>query len=244
MNPILAVARRELSAYVHSPLAAVFLVLFLGLSAALAFYMGGLFDRGQADLHAFFSMHPWVYLFFVPAVAMRLWAEERKVGTLELLLTLPIATWQAVIGKFLAGWALLGLALLLSVPMWLTIAYLGEPDHGEVLASYLASWLLAGAMLAVGSALSACTSSQVLAFVLTVAVCFLWMLTGHPLVQDALQGWAPSAFTDAIAALSLLTHYQAITRGVLQFDALLFFLLAICAWLAATVFILESKKRG
>ena len=244
MSPVLAVFRREFSAYFASPLAAVFIVLFLALSAALAFYVGGLFERGQADLQPFFGFHPWLYLLLVPAVAMRLWAEERKSGTLELLLTLPISTTQAVLGKFLAGWALLSLALALSFPMWLTIAWLGNPDHGVILASYLGSALLAGAMLAVGGALSAATRSQVVAFVVTVVLCFLMLLAGYPLVQDALQGWAPRPLIDAVAALSFLTHFQSITRGVLDVRDVLFFALSMAAWLLATVVIIDAKKAG
>jgi len=243
-SPTLAVARREFAAYFAAPLAAVFIVLFLALSAALAFYLGGLFERGQADLQPFFAFHPWLYLFLVPAVGMRLWAEERKTGTLELLLTLPVTLWQAVLGKFLAGWALLALSLALTVPMWATIAWLGDPDHGVILASYLGSALLAGAMLAVAGALSAATRSQVVAFVASVVLCFALMLAGYPLVQDAVQDWAPRALIDAIAALSFLTHFQAITRGVLDLRDVLFFLLSIAAWLWATVIILDAKKGG
>lgn len=244
MSPTLAVARREFAGFFAQPLAAVFVVLFLALSAALAFYPGGLFERGQADLQPFFNFLPWLYLLLVPAVGMRLWAEERKTGTLELLLTLPLSPWQAVLGKFLAAWALLGLALALTFPMWLTVAFLGDPDHGVILASYLGSWLLAGAMLAVASALSAATSSQVVAFVLTVVVCFLLLLAGFPLVQDALVPWAPRALLDAVAALSFLSHFQSITRGVLDLRDLLFFALSIGAWLAATVLVLDAKKAG
>ncbi len=240
----LIVARREFAAYFASPLAAVFIVLFLALSAALAFYLGGMFERGQADLQSFFSFHPWLYLFLVPAVGMRLWAEERKAGTLELLLTLPVTLWQAVLGKFLAGWALLALSLALTFPMWATIAWLGDPDHGVIVASYIGSALLAGAMLAVASALSAATRSQVVAFVTSVVLSFLLMLAGYPLVQDAVQGWAPRAVIDAVAALSFLTHFQAITRGVLDLRDVLFFLLTIAAWLWATVLILDAKKAG
>ncbi|MCZ8165402.1 ABC transporter permease subunit [Silanimonas sp.] len=244
MNGTLVIARREFAAYFASPLAAVFIVLFLALSSALAFYLGGFFERGQADLQPFFAFHPWLYLFLVPAVGMRLWAEERKSGTLELLLTLPVTPWQAVLGKFLAGWALLGIALVLTVPMWWTVSWLGDPDHGVIVASYLGSWLLSGAMLAVGSALSALTRNQVVAFVVTVVVCFALMLAGHPLVQDAVQGWAPRDVIDAVAALSFLTHVQSIQRGVLDLRDVLFFLLSIAAWLCATVLILDAKKAG
>ena len=241
---VLAVARREFAAYFASPLAAVFIVLFVALAAALAFYLGGLFERGQADLQPFFAFHPWLYLLLVPAVGMRLWAEERKAGTLELLLTLPVTPWQAVLGKFFAGWALLALALVLTVPMWMTIAWLGEPDHGVIVASYLGSALLAGAMLALAGAVSAATRSQVVAFVASVVISFVLMLAGYPLVQDAVQGWAPQIVIDAVAGLSFLTHFQAITRGVLDLRDVLFFALSIAAWLWATVLILDAKKGG
>ncbi|MBS3895714.1 ABC transporter permease subunit [Silanimonas sp.] len=244
MNPTVVIARREFAAAFASPLAAVFLVLFAAASAALAFYPGALFDRGQADLRPFFGFLPWLFLVLVPAVGMRLWAEERKTGTLELLLTLPVTTTQAVLGKFLAGWALLGLALLLTTPLWAVIAWLGEPDHGVIVASYAGAWLLAGAMLAVAGALSACTRSQVVAFVLAVVLCFLIMLAGQPLVQEALRGWAPDGLLDAVAQLSFLTRFQGITRGVLALGDLLFFLATIGAWLAATVVVVDAKKAG
>ncbi|MCE2945276.1 MAG: ABC transporter permease subunit, partial [Xanthomonadaceae bacterium] len=172
------------------------------------------------------------------------WAEERRQGTMELLLTLPVTTAEAVIGKFLAGWALLGLALLLTIPLWAAIACLGAPDHGVVVASYAGAWLLAGAMLAVSGALSACTRSQVVAFVLAVVVCFLVMLAGYPLVQEALRGWVPSVVLDAIAQLSFLTRFQGITRGVLALGDLVFFLATIGAWLWATVVVVDAKKAG
>lgn len=242
MNPTWHIARREFAAAFASPLAAVFLVLFAASSAALAFYPGALFDRGQADLRPFFGFLPWLFLVLVPAVGMRLWAEERKTGTLELLLTLPVSTTQAVLGKFFAGWALLGLALLLTTPLWMAIAWLGEPDHGVIVASYIGAWLLAGTMLAVAGALSACTRSQVVAFVLALVLCFLIMLAGEPLVQEALRGWAPDALLDAVAQLSFLTRFQGITRGVLALGDLLFFLASIGVWLAATVVLVDAKK--
>ncbi|MBS3959193.1 MAG: ABC transporter permease subunit [Xanthomonadaceae bacterium] len=244
MNATVAIARREFAAAFASPLAAVFLVLFAAASAAFAFYPGALFDRGQADLRPFFGFLPWLLLVLVPAVGMRLWAEERKTGTLELLLTLPVTTFEAVLGKFLAAWLLLGLALLLTTPLWAVIAWLGEPDHGVIVASYLGAWLLAGALLAVAGALSACTRSQVVAFVLAVVLCLLIMLAGQPLVQEALRGWAPAALLDAVAQLSFLTRFQGITRGVFALGDLLFFLATIAAWLAATVVVVDAKKAG
>lgn len=242
MSSVLAVFRREFASYFATPLALVFLVIFLALAGAFTFYLGGFFEAGQADLQLFFRFHPWLYLLLVPAVAMRLWAEERKSGTLELLLTLPLTLWQATLGKFLAAWAFLGLALALTFPMWLTVAWLGEPDHGVIVASYLGSWLMAGGFLAIGSCLSAATRSQVVAFVLSVTVSLLFILAGFPLALDLLRGWAPQGLVDAINGLSYLSHYQAIQRGVLDLRDLVFFLLSIAAWLLATVLVIDLKK--
>lgn len=207
MNNILAVTRRELYAYFATPLAYVFLAIFLVLTAVFTFYIGNFFERRQADLLPFFAFHPWLYLFLMPALAMRLWAEERKGGSLELLLTLPIRLRDAVLGKFLAAWLFAGLALLLTFPLWFTVNWLGEPDNGAILAAYLGSWLLAGAYLAIGSCLSATTSNQVIAFVLTVVVCFLLVITGFPVVLAAFHGWAPGLLVAAVANLSFLTHF-------------------------------------
>lgn len=242
MSPVISVFRREFSSYFETPLALVFLVIFLALAGAFTFYLGGFFEAGQADLQIFFRFHPWLYLLLVPAVAMRLWAEERKSGTLELLLTLPLTLWQAVLGKFLAAWAFIGLALALTFPMWVTVAWLGEPDHGVILAGYLGSWLMAGAFLAIGGCLSAATRSQVVAFVLSVVVCLLLLLAGFPMALDVVRPWAPQTLVDAVSALSFLTHFQAILRGVLDLRDLVFFLLSIGAWLLATVLVIDLKK--
>lgn len=242
MNSLVSIFRREMYSYFASPLAYIFIVIFLVLSAGFAFYMGGLYERGQADLLPFFSFHPWLYLFLVPAIAMRLWAEERKSGTIELLLTLPVTTTQAVLGKFFASWVFVGLALLLTFPIWITVNYLGDPDNGVIVASYLGSWLMAGAFLAIGSAISATTNNQVIAFIVTVVVCFILVLAGFPLVQGAFRSWAPNIVLDAVSSLSFLTHYQAISRGVLDLRDIFFFILVIVAWLIATVLIINMKK--
>ncbi|MFM2287116.1 MAG: hypothetical protein RL684_259, partial [Pseudomonadota bacterium] len=182
MNGTMTIFKRELHSYFATPVAYVFIVIFLLLSGAFTFYLGNFYERGQADLQPFFNFHPWLYLFLVPAVSMRLWAEERKSGTIELLLTLPVTMWQAVLGKFLAAWAFIGIALALTFPIWLTVNYLGSPDNGVIFASYLGSLLMAGAFLAIGSCLSASTRNQVVAFILTVVTCFLLLLAGFPLV--------------------------------------------------------------
>jgi ABC-2 type transport system permease protein len=242
MSDLSAVYRRELAGYVATPVAYVFVVIFLVLAGSFTFYLGGFFDRGQADLAPFFNFHPWLYLFLVPAVAMRLWAEERRSGSLELLLTLPVRPGAAVLAKFLAAWTFVVAALALTFPIWLTVAYLGEPDHGAIFAAYVGSALMAGAFLAVGSCLSAATRSQVVAFILTAVVCFAFLLAGFPLVLDAFRGWAPAALVDAIAALSFLTHFQSIAKGVLDLRDVLYFAGTIAVWLYATVLVLDLRR--
>jgi len=184
MANLSAIFKRELVSYFVTPIAYVFILVFLVLSSAFTFYLGQFFERGQADLTPFFNFHPWLYLFLVPAVSMRLWSEERKSGSIELLLTLPLALWEAVVAKFLAGWVFTGLALVGTFPLWLTVAYLGQPDHGVIMSSYLGSWLMAGAFLAIGSCMSALTKSQIIAFILTGSVCLVFVLAGFPLVLD------------------------------------------------------------
>jgi ABC-2 type transport system permease protein len=242
MSAILTVFRRELRSYFATPVAYVFIVIFLVLSSAFTFYLGNLYERGQADLMPFFSFHPWLYLFLVPAVSMRLWSEERKSGTIELLLTLPITMWQAVVGKFLAAWAFIGIALALTFPLWITVNYLGDPDNGVIVASYLGSLLMAGAFLAIGSCISAATRNQVVAFILTVVVCFLFVMAGFPLVLDAFASWAPQGLVDAVAGLSFLTHFVSISKGVIDLRDLLYFALMIGFWLYASAIVIDLKK--
>jgi ABC-2 type transport system permease protein len=237
-----AVYRRELASYFATPLAYVFIVIFLLLAGAFTFWLGGFYERGQADLAPFFNFHPWLYLFLVPAVAMRLWAEERRSGSIELLLTLPVRPGVAVLAKFLAAWTFVALALALTFPIWITVNYLGSPDNGAIVAGYIGSLAMAGGFLAIGSCLSAATRSQVIAFILTVVVCFVLLLAGYPLVLDAFRGWAPPALVDAIASLSLLTHFQAISKGVLDLRDGLYFAMTIGVWLYATTLVLELRK--
>lgn len=244
MNNIMAITRRELYAYFATPLAYVFLAIFLVLGAVFTFYIGNFFERRQADLLPVFAFHPWLYLFLMPALAMRLWAEERKGGTLELLLTLPIRLRDAVLGKFLAAWLFAGLALLLTFPLALTVNWLGDPDNGAILTAYVGSWLMAGAYLAVGSCLSAATSNQVIAFIVTVVVCFLLVITGFPVVLGAFEGWAPGLLVDAVANLSFLTHFEAVSKGVIDFGDFVYFLVMIAGWLLATAIVIDRKKAG
>ncbi|MFZ0694733.1 MAG: ABC transporter permease subunit [Alphaproteobacteria bacterium] len=242
MQNTFVIFRRELNAYFSTPLAYVFIVIFLALSGAFTFYIGDFFGRGSADLDAFFSYHPWLYLFLIPAVAMRLWAEERKTGTVELLMTLPVSTTQAVLGKFLAAWCFVGIALALTFPIWITVNYLGHPDNGVIFASYVASFLMAGAFLAIGSCVSALTKNQVIAFILAAVVCFLFLMSGLDLVQSFFQGWLPRFLVDAIAGMSFLTHFGAITKGVIDIRDVIFFgsLIGVC--LLANVVAVDIKK--
>mgnify|MGYP006177801935 FL=1 len=242
MSQLSVIFKRELASYFATPLAYVFILIFLVLSGVFTFYLGGFFESGQANLSAFFNFHPWLYLFLVPAIAMRLWAEERKSGTIELLMTLPITRFDAVTGKFLAAWAFAGLALLLTFPMIITVNYLGEPDNGAIITGYIGSWLLAGAYLAIGSCMSALAKNQVIAFILAVSVCFLFIVSGFPMVLDGFSGWAPQWLVDAVASLSFLTRFDAISKGVIDLRDLLYFLTLIAAWLAATAVVIDLKK--
>ena len=242
MNQIGVIFRRELASYFSTPLAYVFIVIFLMLSGVFTFYLGGFYERRQADLAPFFTFHPWLYLFLIPAVSMRLWAEERKNGTLELLLTLPVSLRATVLGKFLAAWAFTGIALVLTFPVVLTVNYLGSPDNGVIVAGYLGSWLMAGGFLAIGSCISAATCSQVIAFIMTVVVCFIFVVAGFPIVLDAFQGWASAGLLDAVAGLSFLAHFEAISKGVLDLRDLLYFLIVIAFWLLATAVVIDMKK--
>jgi ABC-2 type transport system permease protein len=242
MRQLPVLFKRELASYFTTPLAYVFIVIFLVLSGVFTFYLGNFFESGQASLAPFFAFHPWLYLFLVPAIAMRLWAEERKSGTIELLMTLPITRFEAVTGKFLAAWAFAGLALLLTFPMIITVNYLGEPDNGAIITGYIGSWLLAGAYLAIGSCMSALAKNQVIAFILAVSVCFLFIVSGFPMVLDGFSGWAPQWLIDAVASLSFLTRFDAISKGVIDLRDLLYFLTLIAAWLAATAVVIDLKK--
>lgn len=233
---------RELNSYFTTPLAYVFIVIFLVLNGIATFDLGGFYGRGQADLQPFFDFHPWLYLFMIPALAMGLWSDERKTGTIELLLTLPVRLSEAVLGKFLAAWVLSGIALALTFPIWITVNYLGDPDNGIILAAYIGSWLMAGGFLAIGSCMSALTRNAVIAFILTVAICFVFVASGSPIVLDVFSGWAPQLLLDAIAALSFLTHFDAISKGVLDLRDLLFFVVFIGSWLLASAIVIELKK--
>jgi len=242
---IKTITKRELAAYLSSPLTYVFIVLFLLISGLFIFLFGGFFEQPEASL-AFpvFTWHPWFYLILVPAVAMRLWAEERRVGTIELLLTMPITAWQAIVGKFLASWIFLGVALALTFPIWITVNYLGLPDNGVILAAYLGSWLMAGAYLAVSCIASAMTRTQVVSFVVSVVACFILVIAGFPKFVGFLSGMIGPKVANAIGAFGFLTHFDGFQKGILDSRDVIFFLSIIVFSLFTTSVILRSHRAG
>lgn len=242
MRSVATIFMRELRAYFATPLAYVFIVIFLALTGSFTFFLGNFFERGQADLQPFFVFHPWLYLFLVPAIAMRLWAEERRSGTIELLMTLPTTTFSAVLGKFLAAWVFAGIALALTFPIWLIVNYLGEPDNGAILVSYLGSWLMAGAFIAIGACTSALTKNQVIAFVVAAAACFLFLMSGLDLVLAAFRPWASPLVVDTVASFSFLTHFSQLTKGVIELSTLLFFGSLILVCLVINTLLVDLEK--
>jgi ABC-2 type transport system permease protein len=244
MRVIRTIVKRELASYFTSPVAYVFLVIFLLLTGFFTFTAGNFFERGEASLAAFFGWHPWVYLVLVPAVGMRLWAEERRSGTMELLLTMPVAPWQAIVAKFLASWLFLALALALTFPAIVTVNLLGDPDNGMIAAGYLGSLLLAGAYLAITCMTSAMTRNQVVAFILAVVVCLFLILAGFNPVTDLMVRWASPALVDTIAAFSVVTHFDGFQRGVIDARDLVFFLSIIGFALFATGVIIRGHRAG
>ena len=241
-HPVRTIFERELRAYFATPVAYVFIVIFLALAGSMTFFMGSFFERGQADLGPFFVFHPWLYLFLVPAIAMRLWAEERRSGTIELLMTLPTTTFAAVLGKFLAAWAFAGIALLLTFPMWLTVNWLGDPDNGVIFVSYLGSWIMAGAFIAIGACASALTKNQVIAFVVGAAACFLFLMSGVELVLAAFRPWAAPQVVDVVASFSFLSHFGQLMKGVIDLSTALFFGSLILICLILNTLLVDLKK--
>jgi ABC-2 type transport system permease protein len=244
MRAIRVIAKRELASYFSSPVAYVFLVIFLLLTGFFTFTAGSFFERGEASLAAFFGWHPWLYLVVVPAIGMRLWAEERRSGTLELLFTMPITTWQAILAKFLASWLFIGIALLLTFPAVITVNVLGQPDNGAIFAGYLGSFFLAGTYLAITCMTSAMTRNQVVAFILSVVICLFLVLAGFNPVTDLMVRWASPALVDTVAAFSVVTHFDGFQRGVIDARDLVFFLSVIGFALFATGVILRSHRAG
>lgn len=242
MKTVRIILRREFASYFATPLAYVILVFFLFFANFLAFAFGRLFERGQADLASFFQYLPWLYLFLAPAIAMRLWAEERRSGSIELLLTQPITLWQAVLGKFFAAWLFVGFALLMTFPVWITVNYLGDPDNGAIFAAYLGCFFFAGGFLAVGNFTSCITKNQLIAFLVGVLLCFGLLIIGFPAALEYLQPWAPAWLTSGVASLSFYTHFENITKGVLDLRDILYFALVSVFFLLASTVVLESRK--
>ena len=242
-STVFIIARRELYQYFSTPLAYVFLVVFLILCGVFTFYIGNFFARGQADLISFFMFQPWLYLFLVPALAMRLWAEELKTGTIEILLTMPVTSFAVVFGKFLATWLFIGVALLLTFPIWVTVNILGDADNGVIAISYVASFLLAAPYLAISACMSSLTNNQVIAFVLSIIVCLVFMLSGFTAVTDIFSAWAPNWLLDTVQSFSFLTHFTAqMIKGVISLKNIVFFLAITAFFLFANTVVIEQYK--
>jgi gliding motility-associated transport system permease protein len=241
---IKAIMKRELGGYFTSPIAYVFLVIFLILTGFFTFTVGNFFERGEASLVSFFTWHPWLYLFLVPAVGMRLWSEERRLGTMELLLSMPITTWQAIVGKFLASWLFLALALALTFPVIITVNYLGHPDNGVIVAGYVGSLMLSGAYLAISCMTSALTRNQVISFIISVVICLFLILAGYTPVTDLLTRWANPVIVNVIAAFSVMTHFEGFQRGVLDTRDIIFFVSLMGFALFTTGVIIRNQRAG
>ncbi len=242
LNKTYIILDRELKGYFRTPLASIFLLVFLALSSGMTFFLGRFFERDQADLTAFFSWHPWLFLVLMPAIGMRLWAEERRSGTIELLITLPVTNTQLVVGKFLASWIFTLIALILTMPIWITVNYLGEPDNHVILISYFGSWLMAGAFLALTSCLSALTKNQVIAFIISSISGFVLIMAGFNLVLSAVRSWSPNWITETISSMSFLSHFSRIQMGVFDLSTLIFFvsMIILCLWI--NVQLVQVKK--
>jgi ABC-2 type transport system permease protein len=244
MSSTLTIFRREFFGYFTSPVAYVFLVIFLIMQGLFTFYLGSFYQREQADLVSFFTYQPWLYLFLMPSIAMRLWSEERRSGTFELLLTLPIPTRSVVIGKYFAALAFASLALALTFPIWITVNWLGTPDNGVIITGYLGSILMAGAYLAIGAAMSAITKNQVVAFILSVSMCFIFLVSGLPIVLETVGAWAPDALKLAVANLSFLAHFDSLQKGVVALSDVVYFMAVIVFWLWVNRIVIESKREA
>lgn len=243
LNNLNTIFKRELIGYFETPVAYVFIVIFLLLTGMFTFYMGNFYEGGQANLEPFFMWHPWIFLFLIPAISMRLWAEERKTGTIELLMTLPIETWEAVLGKYLAAWCFALVALLLTFPIWITVNYLGEPDNGTIFAGYLGSVLVAGGFMAIGACISALTRNQVVSFVVSVTICFIFNLSGLPVVLNFFGSLGFSqTMLDIVSSFSFLTNFVEMVRGVISIGNLVYFVAIILFWLAMNILAVEAKR--
>jgi ABC-2 type transport system permease protein len=244
MSAFLALFRRELAAYFRTPLALVFTVIFLMLSNSFVFYLGDLYETGQASMQAYFRLLPWVCLLLVPAMSMRSWSEEFRSGTIELLDALPLPPWQQVLAKFVALWCVAVSALLLSFPLWLSLAWLGDPDHGTIMLGYIGICLMLAAMLAIGLCVSSFSENQLVVYLLTAMILLLYLLAGYPLALNPVREIFPQYVVDLIGSMSFLTHLNAITRGVLDLRDVLFFAVTVLFWLAVNLLVLRARKGG
>lgn len=244
MRPCWTITKRELAGFFSSPIAPVFIIIFLLMAGFFTFLVGGFLARGEASLASLFFWLPWLFLFLVPAVGMRMWAEERRMGTLEWLMTMPVSPWQPILGKFLASWLVVALALALTFPFVITVNFLGDPDNGVIVAGYLGSWFLAGAYLAVTSLTSALTRNQVVSFILAVAICLFLVLSGWPPVTGFLSHFVGRGVVEFVASLSVMTHFEAIQRGVLDTGDVVYFLSVIFLGLLGTSFVLKTHRAG
>ena len=242
MRTIVSIIKREMSGYFGSPVAYVFIVIFLILCGFFTFQFGDFYNSNDASLRAFFVWHPWLYLFLIPAVAMRMWAEERRTRTIELLLTLPVTLPQAILGKFLAGWLFIGIALVLTFPMIITVCDLGNPDIGQIIAGYIGSFLLAGCYLAVGSFASSLTRNQVVAFTICLVICLFFVIAGWGPVTEALATTVPLSVANFVASLSFMYRFDSVQRGVIDSRDLIYYASLITFMLAATSVVLTSRK--
>jgi len=242
MTQVITLIKRELMSYFYSPVAYVFIIIFLLSTVGSTFFLGNFFNSNQSSLEIFFLFHPWLYLFLIPAIGMGLWAEERNAGTIELLFTLPITMMQAVISKFLAGWLFIGIALLLTLPICFTVNYLGEPDNGVIFTSYLGSFLMAGSYLAITCVTSSLTRNQVISFILSVIICFILVLLGWGIFTTAMNNLLPAWISDIVSSFSFSTHFNSISRGIIDSRDLVFFLSIIGGGLVINALILENKK--
>ena len=242
LNKTYIILDRELRGYFRTPLASIFLLVFLALSSGMTFFLGRFFERDQADLTAFFSWHPWLFLVLMPAIGMRLWAEERRSGPIELLITLPVTNTQLVVGKFLASWFFTLIALILTMPIWITVNFLGDPDNNVILISYIGSWFMAGAFLALTSCLSVLTKNQVIAFIRSSISGFILIMAGFNLVLSAVRSWSPNWITETISSMSFLSHFTRIQMGVFDLSTLVFFIsmMILCLWI--NVQLVQLKK--
>ena len=242
IHNINSIIKKELYSYFVSPVAYVFMVIFLMLAGFFTFMLGGFFQRNEASLESFFLWHPWLFMFLVPSVGMRIWSEERRSGTMELLLTLPTTVWQAIFGKYFAGFIFLGLCLLLTFPMIMTVSFLGDPDFGVIFCGYIGSLLVAGTFLAVSSLTSSLTRNQVISFIISLVVCLLLILAGWPPITNLFVQWAPSWLVDFVASCSIIPHYEGIQRGVLDSRDIVYYLSVITFALFGTGVMLRSRR--